>query len=225
LSDQVAIAINNQQLYADTARALEESERVHRQYLKQEWARESAEIKSQSYKYTLEGLVPINEEFAEIKTVLQTARPVLRMLKAEGQKSARSVMAVPILLRGESIGAFHLQVSGKPDFEWSESDLNTVKSVADQVALTLENTRLFENTIKRANRERRVLEITSKLRSTNDSQNMLKIALEELSASLGANKAQIVLNLKDFDHPDSSIMGINTQALTSNPTSEDTDQV
>ncbi len=223
LADQVAIAINNQQLYADTAKALEESERVHRQYLWQEWTRESSEVKTQSYKYTVDGLEPITEEFPEIKTVLQTARPVLRMLKPEGGKSARSVMAVPILLRGESIGAFHLQVSDKPDFEWSESDLNTVKSVADQVALTLENTRLFENTIKRANRERRVLEITSKLRSTNDSQNMLKIALEELSASLGANKAQIVLNLKDLDHSETNNMGVNTQALSSKPATENLD--
>ena len=104
-------------------------------------------------------------------------------------------MAVPINLRGEAIGVIHLQESRSDDFEWTENELATVQAVSDQVAQTLENARLFEITVRRAERERRVLEITSKIRSTNDPQQMLQITLEELKRNLGITDGQIIINL------------------------------
>jgi GAF domain-containing protein len=71
-----------------------------------------------------------------------------------------------------------------------------VQAVADQVALALENARLFTQTSRRAERERKVLEITSKLRSTNDPQVMLQIAVEELQKALRASRAQVILQAK-----------------------------
>jgi GAF domain-containing protein len=104
-------------------------------------------------------------------------------------------LAVPILLRGEVIGVIHLQENEESNFNWSENELITVQTLADQLAQSLESARLFEQTIRRADRERRVLEITSKIRSTNDPQQMLEITLEELKRHLGASQAQIVFNL------------------------------
>jgi hypothetical protein len=54
---------------------------------------------------------------------------------------------------------------------------------------------LFEQTIRRADRERRVLEITNKIRSTNDPQKMLEVTLEELKKHLDASQTQIVINV------------------------------
>jgi GAF domain-containing protein/HAMP domain-containing protein len=198
LADQVAIAINNNQLYSDTNAALQESEQVHRRYLNQEWSRQSTEINYTNYKYTPDGLMPFEEDLPEIKMVLDSGRPVLRNVKGSGKsQTSKSILAVPIVLRGESIGAIHLQESEQANYVWSQNELNTVQAVADQVAQTLENVRLFEQTILRADRDRKVLEITSKIRSTNDPQEMLQITLEELQKSLGASKAQIVINLPD----------------------------
>ncbi len=101
-------------------------------------------------------------------------------------------MAVPIVLRGETIGVIQLQEIGA-DREWSDDEIATAQAVADQVAIALENARLFEQTVRRAERERKVLEITSKIRSTNDPQQMLRVALEELQGALKVSRAQIVL--------------------------------
>jgi GAF domain-containing protein len=79
------------------------------------------------------------------------------------------------------------------DREWTEDELNTIKSVADQVAVALENARLFEQTVRRAEREKKALEITNKIRSTNDPKEMLRIAAEELQAALRASRTQIIL--------------------------------
>jgi len=40
------------------------------------------------------------------------------------------------------------------------------QNVADQIGVALENARLFEQTVRRADRERKVLEITGKIRSS-----------------------------------------------------------
>ncbi len=199
LADQVAIAINNNQLFEGTARALAESERVHRQYLNQEWTRQSTEANVNSYKYTPDGLVPFNEDLPEVRMVLESARPVFKSQKdMEIANQFNSTLTVPILLRGESIGVIHLQENGDKPFTWNQNDLLTVQEVANQVSQSLENARLFEETIRRADRERKVLEITSKIRSTNDPQQMLQITLEELRKNLGASKAQIVFNVGEL---------------------------
>lgn len=196
LSDQIAIAINNSQLYEETSRALEESQNLYRQYLRQEWKRQNTDVGNRNYKFTPEGLVPFDEELPEINMVLNTTRPVFRTQKSTTDSDeTNSVMAVPIILNNESIGAIYLKESSDKQYVWSQSELSIVQAVADQVAQTLENARLFEQTIRRADRERKVLEITSKIRSTNDPQEMLMITLEELKRNLGVKQAQIVLNM------------------------------
>ena len=199
LADQVAIAINNNQLFEETTQALSESERLHRQYLNQEWTRQSAEANVSSIRYTNEGLEVFSEELPEVKMVLESARPVFKSQKdAQVDDQYNSTLTVPILLYGESIGVIHLQESAEKPFTWSQNDLLTVQEVANQVSQSLENARLFEDTIRRADRERKVLEITGKIRSTNDPQQMLQITLAELKRNLGASKAQIVFNVGNF---------------------------
>lgn len=197
LANQIAIAINNNQLYEETTKALEDTQNLYRQYLRQEWTRQTTDVSNKNYKFTPEGLIPYDEDLPEVNMVLNTGRPVFRTHKSESDNGVvSSVMAVPIILSGESIGAIYMQENAANDYVWSQSELATVQAVADQVAQTLENARLFEQTIRRADRERKVLEITSRIRSTNDPQEMLKITLEELRRNLGAKQAQIVLNIE-----------------------------
>lgn len=196
LADQVSVAINNNQLLADTAQALEEAQTLHRQYLNQEWTKQAQQESSNNYKYTPQGLIPFEEKLPEIDMVFNSGRPITKSYATSDRGGKpHSVLAVPINLRGETIGVIHLQANEGNDFTWSENELLTVQTVADQVAQTLESARLFEQTIRRADRERRVLEITGKIRSTNDPQEMLQITLDELKRHLGASQAQIVINL------------------------------
>jgi GAF domain-containing protein len=64
--------------------------------------------------------------------------------------------------------------------------------VAERVALSVENARLFEETAKRAERERRVSDITTKIRSGNDPQQMINTAIDELRQALGATLVEVV---------------------------------
>ncbi len=176
LADQVAIAIVNNRLYAETSETLEEIQSLHSWYLQNEWKRETENRRHLSYRYNAQGVAPVDE--------------VMDVEPAGGEEDA---LAVPIVLRGETIGAIRLQDQGEQEREWSQAEIGSVKAVADQIALALENARLFEQTARRAERERKVLEITSKIRSTNDFQTMMRVAVEELQQALGASRAQVIL--------------------------------
>ena len=67
-----------------------------------------------------------------------------------------------------------------------------VEAVAERIGLALDNARLFEETSSRASRERLVSDITTKIRETNDPQEMIRTAVEELQRVLGATRVEIV---------------------------------
>ena len=104
-------------------------------------------------------------------------------------------MLIPITLRGENIGVIQIQEKPGTSREWTDDEISIVNSISNQVAQAVENARLFDQTTRRANRERKVLEITSRIRSTNDPQAMLKITLEELRQALNTTRAQILIQV------------------------------
>jgi GAF domain-containing protein len=191
LADQVAIAIYNSRLFADTARALAESQALHRQYLRQEWQTERTIRHNRAYRYTPQSLAPSEPvPLAENEQVYQ-AGEAMAYSESLPDGSTRVSLEVPILLRGEMIGAIKVQ-DLSPDRVFSNDETQAVRDVAQQVGVALENARLFERTMLRAERERKVLEITSRIRSTNDPQEMLEIAAAEVQRALGATRAQII---------------------------------
>jgi GAF domain-containing protein/HAMP domain-containing protein len=185
LADQVAIAIYNNRLYQDAVRSLEDAQRVTRQYLSQEWTKELSSRMASGFQFTPQGLKELDgKEIPEVREAFRTGNPVV-IPSADGVLS----LAVPIKIRGETIGIIQLDETSGTRTDWSPDEIETIRSVADQIGLALENARLFEQTIRRAERERKVLEITSKIRSATDPNAMLEIAKEELQKALKSKQA------------------------------------
>lgn len=204
LADQISIAIANNRLLAETARALDEMRKVHQQYLKQEWGHEVADQQHPSIKFTQQGLViePINPT-SEAGIVFQEGKPFIRHASfAPTGEFIPAMVALPVMVRGEAIGVIRLSESSDRNF--TPEEIETASLVADQVGLALENARLFEQTMRRAERERKVLEITSRIRSVNDPETMMQIAVDELQRTLNASRAQILIKSNtdgNSDHP------------------------
>jgi len=93
-------------------------------------------------------------------------------------------------LRGETIGTLVVQSPSAEKLNQDQLDL--IKAVAERVAFSAENARLFEETTRRAERERLVSDITGKVRSMNDPQAMIQIAVEELRKALGATRVDVI---------------------------------
>jgi GAF domain-containing protein len=171
---------------------------VHRQYLHSEWDQDTAHRKVLGYLYNQSGISPQQVENPLWKKVFSSGDPVYAVLPSNNGSPDKAVMAVPIAVRGETIGVIHVQDQGESRL-WSEDEITVVNSIANQVAVALENARLFENTVRRAEREKKVLQITAKIRSTNDPEEMMRIAVSELQQALNATRTQIYIRQEDSE--------------------------
>jgi len=176
LADQVSLAIENTRLFESTQRSLTETETLYRQYVREAWRRFEPEEGVTGYRFSARGSVPLRGGPDEAA--------------AGGDGDGAAEHKVPIQLRGETIG--DLTVHGSSEQTLTRDQLDLIQAVAERVALAVENARLFDETSRRAARERLVTEITSKIRSVNDPQAMMATALQELKSVLGASNIQIV---------------------------------
>ena len=181
LADQVSLAIENARLFEETRRALGEAEAISRQITREGFGRLAMEQNLVGYQYSVAGAKPL-EAPLELKGTVKG--------KGKQKQTESSQILVPIELRGETIGTLAVQTPSLDSLTQDQIDL--IKAVAERVALSAENARLFDETSRRAERERMVSDITSKIRSVNDPDLMIKTAMEELRNALGASRVEVI---------------------------------
>jgi GAF domain-containing protein len=101
-----------------------------------------------------------------------------------------SVLRVPIRLRDQILGVINLRYNGK---KVPPRMINLVTTATDRLAVALENARLLETIEERADREHTVSEISSRVRSAQTIESILKTAVTELGKTLGVNEVSIQL--------------------------------
>jgi GAF domain-containing protein/HAMP domain-containing protein len=190
LADQIGIAIENARLLEATRRSLTEAETVYRQYMQREWSRFSAEEKLTGFRYASGNSFPLQSavELGEIAHVVEDGK--IHHKEAGGEKDLAQ-LAVPVKVRGDVIGILNVSMPGKQ--RWTDDDIDIIEAVAERVALSIENARLFQTTANRAERERIVSDIASKISGNIRMENILKIAAQELSQALGGSDVLIQL--------------------------------
>jgi hypothetical protein len=109
-----------------------------------------------------------------------------------GRAQQGAGLAVPIVLRGQTIGVLGIE---DPDASqrWSGDQVDLLEAVGQQLALALENARLFEETQRRAERERLVTDITARIRSSTDMLGVLETTATELGKALGTSRVLVRL--------------------------------
>lgn len=168
LADQVSIAIQNARLFDETRRAATANQLLLQQYAREQWSSLIKSRKKIGYRYT--------GKVEELKEKID----VPGLVTAE----------VPISIRGQVIGTVAIRSANQQGF--SQDELDIIRAATERAAIAAENARLFEQTTERAERERKVAEITSKIRSTNNPNEMIQIALNELKQTLNVKDARIL---------------------------------
>ncbi len=188
LADQVSIAIENARLFDSTKKSLYEAETIYRQYIHDEWLNLTTSENILGFRYTVTGATPLENllEASEIKKAIETGDTITD----NDHQSGQAILAVPIKLREEVIGVLNIRTPGKQN--WTQDEIGLVQAVADRVAVSAENARLFDQTTSRAERESAVSEITSKIRGTNNPEEMVQIAINELKEILNLTDIHIV---------------------------------
>jgi PAS domain S-box-containing protein len=198
LASQAAVALENVRLLKSTQDALEEVQNTHRAYLQQTWQEHlrQREIVSRSA-FLYDQQVAEGPDDAKVEPALWL--PEMGHAIAEGgPATARSVdgeperagLAVPITLRGQILGVIGVEA---PDGnrQWTDEEIVLVQAVGEQLGQALESARLFEDTRRRAERERLIGEITAKIRASTDMQAILQTAAAELGQVLGVSRARV----------------------------------
>jgi GAF domain-containing protein len=109
------------------------------------------------------------------------------------EQGERQIVAVPVELRGQPIGAIEVEID---DSARQNDALEMLQSVAQRLALSIDNARLFEQAQDLAQREREVNAISVRLQAASDMEDLARTALQELSRALGAQSASIRLGVE-----------------------------
>jgi GAF domain-containing protein/HAMP domain-containing protein len=201
---QVAVALENVRLVSAQQRSVQELEMLTRQLTAGAWAEE--------FKRLPEGLHHVHVArsgvqsathgwLPEMELAVAAMKPVAWSQRKEQTISSpyQAAMAAPIVLRGEVIGALQVGEEGEPR-AWSADDLTFIQSVADQVALAVENARLIDETQRAAQREKTIAEAADRIHRPIELDSILRAAVEEVQRLTGANSVGIQLGIPSGGH-------------------------
>ncbi len=189
LADQVAIAIENARLFSEMQRAREEAEALYEQYIKQEWFAFSKQISKVGYYQSAVSGKPLDApvENEEIRAALQRGEVVVVEAK---NATSHPALAVPVKLRNQVIGVLNIKAPTK-NRKWSRDEVNFAQAISDRLALALENARLLYESQRRAAKEQKISEMTAKISTSINIQNVLQTAVEELGRALPGSEVII----------------------------------
>lgn len=199
LADQVAIAIHNAQLFEELQASLMETSRLYQRYSQEAWSRIASGNIPHRYEYDRVRVVPTEQRLPpEMVARLRASRVVTLegLTTGDGDGARRSALIAPIVLRDQVIGAIGFE-EDDPDHRWSPEEVALVEAVTSQVALALENARLFEEAQARAEHERLVGDITDKMQRANDMDSLVQYAIQDLQSAFGASYVAVHLGTGD----------------------------
>lgn len=197
MADQLANVIGNARLYEEAQRMLSEAERAQRRYLQEAWdvfTREQEEatgylIEPRGARVANDLWTPeIQQAFAEQSLVQAN----------DGGK--RAALAVPLRLRDEMIGVLDLYQEGTKR-EWSDDEQALVEVVSEQLALALENARLFDRTQNALSLSERLYEASRKIAEARGEAQIYQILLEEYAWYAAADRVTLMLAVPEQIFP------------------------
>ncbi len=176
MADQIALAIENTRLFDESRSAIEELQQLTSESTLRLWKERLGE-QSKGFAYSSLGISP----FSQAKEDSESSQA----------ESREHVIKFPIALRGQQIGILSLKRKSS-ESAWTEAEQEMASKIAAQVALAIENARLLEDSQRRAEKESTISDITAKIRKTNDPNEMISVAINELKHALNIKDVRII---------------------------------
>ncbi len=186
MADQVAVAIENARLYQESVRRLEEIDALNRRSTQRAWqeylnSRRVRQLTSEA-----------GQSFsADLSDLRQSALQRGQIVTGEVTPNQTVPLAVPIVLRGQTIGAVEWEF---PADDLDDNRLQLAQELANRLAVSLENARLFEERQRAAERERVVNNIAARLTPQTDIGDILQTAVREIGQALRSPQVSIRLH-------------------------------
>lgn len=202
LADSLAVAIDNARLFEETGRQLEQNQRLvdQAQQAVREVERMNQRLTAEVWQRYLEdnqsGLgVTVDFERrqtiprTELTSSLQDAIIHNQLVRTETDNG--QTVSVPLTVRGQVIGAMEFEMG--PEGILSQEDINLIQQIGERMGLAAENTRLFEESQRVAQRELILNDISTRLQASNNVESILNEAARSLKQNLNVGKVSILL--------------------------------
>jgi len=190
LAEQLAVAIQNVNLFNETEKALEAARTVYGEISREAWSKILRNQPRIGYLATPPGTVQMHSETLEpnLAKAFETGNVVLA--------GDNLTISIPIKVRGQSIGAIRLKKSEIAE-AWTQDETNLALALSDQLSGALESARLYRESQQRAARESLVSDISARISAASHTDAILRETVQELGQTLG--KASVTFQL--LDHP------------------------
>jgi len=199
MAGQVANAIENARLHEETQAGLKEMEATQRRYVQKAWAEYLPSAKTTRYEIGRPGSAPLGDAvLPEMQRAAEQQSTVALSGTGDTEGTTHSALVTPITLRGSVIGVLGIH-DDQGTRQWTAEEIALVEAVTERMAQTAENLRLFDETQRRAARERLINEITARIRSSATMDGVLNAAVREIGQVTGASFAAIDLELTQAD--------------------------
>jgi GAF domain-containing protein len=195
IADQVAVALDNARLFAESRQALEAMRRAYGEFSRDAWVDLMRGRDEWGYSYAYRSVMPVEADWQpEMLQALETGQSVQTKMAAE------AVLTVPLQVRDQAVGVLSFYKSAgegsQPQtgtVEWTEEEVRVLEQIIQQMGVALESARLYEDSQRRTAREQLVGEITARMRETLDMDAVLRTAVREIGESLGLHDVAIQL--------------------------------
>lgn len=185
MADQVAVALDNALLFAASQENLAAMQRLYGEASAKAWA-DLVRLQGQfGYRSSLSGLHEVRNALPEEVASLLRAG-VTQPVTLPSRDGTQLLLVAPVRVSGRVIGTIH---ASRPLDEgtWSEDEQQLLQALAEQLGVVLESARLYQETQRRAVRERLTREITDKLRLATSMEQLLQTTVREMMTVLGTS--------------------------------------
>jgi GAF domain-containing protein len=193
LTDQIALIYQKANISQQLKKVQGEFETTYKQFTQRAWRTHLRQAKRKfSYRFRANNLEREAPQSKELLKAMADDKPVVVHNETlAGGPTQSTILAVPIRLRGEVIGAMDLKIGAGQ----IPSDLEPlIETICNRLAVALENARLIEEIQTKADREHRVSEISNQIRSSPNVEKVLRTAAAQIGQTLGASEVLIHLH-------------------------------
>jgi GAF domain-containing protein len=192
ITDQLANAIGYARLLAQAQAHLEDLEAIQSRYTRRAWTEEALPgLAGYRYELSTDTFVPADDLWRpEVEGGVHEGHPSVSTTHAS--PLAPATLAVPITLHNQAIGTLDLYDLAEPR-QWSDDEIALTTAVVSQVALAIENARLFQETQRRATQLATAAAVARDATAILDVDHLLDETMDLISKQFGFYHAGVFL--------------------------------
>ncbi len=186
LADQLATAIERTLLLDRVEQNLRELEQAYGQFTRESWRTfEDRTLGSTGYRFDNVRIQPIKEIPIHGNEAIRTGKSVF--YNNAMKPSEKSLVAIPINLRGKTIGVVTVQLKEG----YSQTTISTLEAAIERLAASLESARLYEEARMRADRELSISRVTTAISASTEYEQILQTTVREIGNLLNDTEVAI----------------------------------